>query len=363
LTFSNKIRPLFGSGRHAERHKRKYVDPRIQKDAFSSSNEIPSAMDSKAKFGLSVMGVKKVSAKIESKRSANVNLKYDFVTAKDSLLGPEGTRVAVRGSHLDGGVHQVQVTVEPSIENLRNKPKSLEPEKVHIIAHLLLKPIFANKSENRGHHYEKSFHKKMVDYGLTKAGSRPAGSSAGADAVIYNKITGKDLNIEVKQDTKAALGQLTIAYDPKKGGWHIPDDSRKGRPEYAKHIEKAGILDHMNKKYPQPETIRTTKSGRAPSITIKHSDLSPAKAYLQDHHADIVHIGSHGTYKIGKHDASGHGLPDMEGRGKWTIRDKHLDPNKRTTQFQIDGKYGLDPSHVNIAYDDHLEKFKKSIGY
>ena len=170
---------------------------------------------------------------------------------------------------------------------------------------------------------------------------------------------------EVKADVSAAMGQLTIRHDPAKGGWHIPEEARAKRPEYAKQIEQAGILEHMNKHHDPDKGVVTTASGRAQNVVMKHPNMEPANAYLKDHHADFVHVGDgFGTYRVGKRDATGHGLPPLSGTGKWTVRQKQGgNPKSRTVMFQPDGKKGLQKSHVNLENDEHLESFKKTIGH
>jgi hypothetical protein len=231
------------------------------------------------------------------------------------------------------------------------------------------------KTENKGHQTEKDFFERMQKRGLTPQGAKPAGSTAGSDVPVIDKrqntthlgrdVTSQanELNGEVKKNTGAAFGQITIAHDPKKGGWHIPDSARKRRPRYAAAIEKAGLIEHMNKNVPDPGKAVTTTSGKAQNITVGHPDLGPAEDYLKDHHVDFLHVDSHGTYKVGEHDATGHGLPRLTGKGLWTARQKTLDPNKRTIQFQPHGSKGLKPSHVHLGNDDHLDEFAKTLGH
>jgi hypothetical protein len=229
--------------------------------------------------------------------------------------------------------------------------------------------------KNEGTNYEKQTFKWFQKYGLTPKDAEPAGSGGGTDVPIINKkkqivhggkiTSGEDiLNGEVKQGHKAAFGQLTIQYHPKKG-WHIPDDAKKKRPKYAAEIEKAGILKHLNKYHrPDKDDIKTTDSGRAQNVYLKHPDLKPAESYLQDHHVHVLHVGSgYGTYYVGDKDETGHGLPKISGTGKWTIRDKAKNLNKRTVMFQPDGVKGLNRSDVNLDKEDHIQSFAKTLGH
>jgi len=248
-----------------------------------------------------------------------------------------------------------------------------DKKQVTIPVSKLLKP--GEEKVNLGTKYESDFVDRLRKHGLVPEKFQAAGSTAGADVMVLNKkknithpgrvMSGDSVfQGEVKQDITAAMGQLTIRHNKEKG-WHIPDDARAKRPKYAAEIEKAGILEHMNKTIPDPNTAETTASGRAKSIVLKHSDLSPADAYLQDHHVDFVQVGSgFGTYKVGDKDKTEHGLPGLRGNGKWTIREKQAgNKNSRTVMFQPDGKKGLIKSHVNLDDDKHLEDFKKTLGH
>ena len=231
-------------------------------------------------------------------------------------------------------------------------------------------------TKNEGHNYENETFARFQKHGLTPKDAKPAGSSGGTDVPIVNKkkqvvhggkiTSGEDiLHGEVKQGTTAAFGQLTIHHDSKKGGWHIPDDARGRRPQYAAEIEKSGILKHMNK-YQNPDKgqVESTASGRAKSITFKHPDLNPGEAYLKDHGVHVLHVGSgYGTYHVGDKDVTGHGLPSISGTGKWTVRDKHRNPKTRTVMFQPDGSKGLNKSDVNLDKDDHIQSFAKTLGH
>jgi len=231
--------------------------------------------------------------------------------------------------------------------------------------------------ENKGTKFESEFFNRMASHGLTPKNAKAAGSTAGTDVPIVNKKTNKInkgkvqssesvFHGEVKADVSAAMGQLTIRHDSAKGGWHIPEEARAKRPGYAKQIEQAGIIDHMNKHHdPEKHGVVTTASGRAQNVVMKHPNMEPANAYLKDHHAHFVHVGDgFGTYRVGARDATGHGLPALSGTGKWTVRQKQGgNPKSRTVMFQPDGKKGLKKSHVNLENDDHLQEFKKSIGH
>ena len=277
-----------------------------------------------------------------------------------------GDAVTIHGHRIDdSGKHMLTVS------------KTGSNEKKEVIASRLTKPIGKTQTENKGHLYEKAVFDRFKEHGLVPHGYKPAGSTAGTDVPILNKkknvshgsriVDPESRNLysgEVKKDTTAAFGQLTIQHHPDKG-WHIPDKARANRPKFAKAIEDAGILEHMNKHHPNPHESETTESGRAKTITMKHPDLKPAESYLQDHHVDVLQVGGgHGTYSVGEKDATGHGLPRLSGKGKWSIREKQFgNKTSRTVAFQPDGKKGLDNSHINLDHDEHMTPFKKTLGH
>jgi hypothetical protein len=280
-------------------------------------------------------------------------------TASDIGDIPKGTSVTLHGHQVINGVHHAVISAEGS-----DKKVTVPVSKLH-------KPKGSTKAENRGHQYEKQFFERMQNHGLVPEGHKPAGSTPGTDVPILNKKKKSKhqgtviFNGEVKKGTDAAFGQGTIHHDPAKGGWHVPDSLKAKRPEYAREIERSGVLDYMNKHHPDPNKMESTASGRAKSIRIPHPDLKPAEAYLRDHHVDVVQVGEgKGTYRVGEKDATGHGLPRMEGTGMWTVREKQLGNKRaRTVMFQPHGKSGLTPSSVNLDNDQHLEEFKKTLGH
>jgi hypothetical protein len=212
----------------------------------------------------------------------------------------------------------------------------------------------------------------MKHHGIMPKNMKGAGSTGGTDFAVHNKkkgefhaasVTGSLLNGETKNGTTAAMGQLTIHHTKEKG-WHIKDSQKQKRPEYAKHIEESGILDHMNKHHPDPEKEPTTTSGRSKTIEMKHPNLHPAEAYLKDHHVHVLQVGGHGTYKVGEKDETGHGLPSISGQGKWRIREKQKgNKSARTVAFHPDGVKGLNKSHIDLDKDSDLHSFKKTLGH
>jgi hypothetical protein len=234
----------------------------------------------------------------------------------------------------------------------------------------LFKPGEAPK--NKGHDYESKFVERLKHHNIMPSHLSGAGSTAGTDFAVEDRkkgtfhpgtVNGNLLNGETKDGVTAAMGQLTIHHTKEKG-WHVGDAARAKRPLYAKQIEKSGILDHLNKTIPDPHKAETTASGRAKTLEIKHPNLDPANAYLQDHHVHVLQVGGFGTYSVGKKDETGHGLPQISGNGVWRIREKQKG-NKaaRTIAFHPDGKKGLNKSHIDLDNDEHLFAFKKTLGH
>jgi hypothetical protein len=238
----------------------------------------------------------------------------------------------------------------------------------------LIKPT--TKSENLGHGYENDFVNRLKHHGLMNQEDTGAGSTAGTDFKLINKakktvhsgvVTDQpnQLSGETKLGHTAAFGQITIHHTPERG-WHITDRARANRPEYARAIEEAGVIKHMNENYGDLSSVVRTASGRAKNVVIKHPNMNPAESYLKDHHVDVLQVGGgKGTYRVGDKDATSHGLPRMSGKGQFIVREKRLTTagNVRTVQFSPDGKHGLESSSINLDHDEHIENIKKTLGH
>lgn len=287
---------------------------------------------------------------------------YTHKLAKSHGNLEAGSKLTLHKVEEIGGKFHVHASDENGNEHL------IPASKIH-------KP--GEEKPNKGHKFESDFIDRLKHHGLMPQEAQGAGSTSGTDFVLINKKkkmlhpgkvnsgTSSLFHGETKQGISAAMGQLTIRHTTDKG-WHIPDEARKKRPEYAKHIEKAGLLQYMNEHHdPDKHEIVTTKSGRAKSVEIKHPNLDPAKGYLQDHHVHVLHVGSgYGTYRVGSKDPTGHGLPELSGKGRWHIREKQFGNKRaRTIAFHPDGSKGLDKSHVNLEDDQHIQAFKKTLGH
>lgn len=270
---------------------------------------------------------------------------------------PAGSSVQIKGVRRIGG--KIHVDARDQSGNQQFIPLS----RLH-------KPGEAPK--NKGHDYESKFVDRLKQHGIMPHHLIGAGSTSGTDFAVENKnkkimhpgaVSGSMLNGETKDGVTAAMGQLTIHHNKEKG-WHISDGARAKRPLYAKEIEKSGVLNHMNKHFKNPNRTITTESGRAKTVEIKHPNLDPAHAYLQDHHVHVLQVGGYGTYSVGKKDETGHGLPNISGKGSWRIREKQKgNKSARTVAFHPDGRSGLNKSTHDLDKDEDLFKFKKTLGH
>jgi hypothetical protein len=274
-----------------------------------------------------------------------------------------GAPVSIHSHSVEDGVHHVTV--------------SSGKTKVKIPVNKLNKPVAA---KNRGLVQEGQLADHLRKHGLMEGAS--AGFTAGNDFHLIDKRGAKQKKIrgsegfsakgegiqgEHKSDIRTtAFGQLTLTRHPKTQKWHISDEARAKRPEYASAIEKASItvegkkkslLQHLNDTEP-PGTVNKTGF---------HSDetsLHPAHAYMRDHHVDVIHIDSHGTYRAGQSEQKDRhklGLPTMEGMGKFRVRQKQAsNPNSRTAQFSIKK---LNKSDVHVGTDDGAGEIKKRLGH
>lgn len=273
-----------------------------------------------------------------------------------------GDKVTLHSHSVEDGVHHVSVSKIGSAKKV-----SVPTSKLH-------KPVIA---KNIGFEKESALASRLSKHGLMSGSG--AGFTAGNDFHLIDKRGSKEKKIkgtegfpakeiqgEHKSDIKStAFGQITLSRHPKTGKWHISDEARAKRPGYADHVEKAtvtvggrkrSLLDHLNKTEPAGTRNKT-------GFESDETTTAPAHAYLKDHHVDVLHVDSHGTYRAGMsqhRDKHSLGLPSLNGAGKFRVRQKTDDTEKRTVQFSIKR---LDKSHVNLAHDDHLKALKAKLGH
>ena len=281
-----------------------------------------------------------------------------------------GDEVTVHAHSVDeNGNHFVHVS-QPNSDHIEKVPQS---------------SLLKNKVQrNRGLENENTLVAHLNKHGLMKRAG--AGFTAGNDFELEDNRTKKTikgssgehhetggnprggLQGEHKSNIKStAFGQITVVPHPETGKWHIPDHARQKRPEYAKAVESAkvtgpdgktrSLLDHMNE-YDKPGT-KNAGGGYS-----DHTDLSPAHSYFRDHHVNVAHIDSHGTFRAGlSHEKDTHktGLPQMEGQGRFRYRQKQpTNTNSRSIQFGITK---LNKSDVNIGTDEGATEMKKRLGH
>lgn len=239
----------------------------------------------------------------------------------------------------------------------------------------LLKPA-SSARKNKGLEQEGQLAQHLNKHGLMRGSG--AGFTGDNDFHLIDKRGFKEKRIggtegakgaiqgEHKSDIKStAFGQITLSRHPETGHWHIDAKARAKRPEYAQHVESANVtvngktkslLQHLNDTEP-PGT--TNKGG----FYSDHTSAAPAHAYMRDHHVDVAHIDTHGTFRAGmsEHkDMHKLGLPVLHGEGRFRTRQKTDNPDKRTVQFSLTK---LDKSHTNIGTDEGAMKLKKTLGH
>jgi len=237
--------------------------------------------------------------------------------------------------------------------------------------------------KNKGFEKEDSLVNHLNKHGIMKG--HGAGASDDNDFHLIDKRkpisksdngTGKNVNKiqgEHKSSLKtSAFGQITLSRHPQTGEFHISDEARANRPEFAAHVEKAMVtthdgrrirlLDHLNEQQPLDYKSKAGNS-KATDIYGEDQDLSPAHAYMRDHHVSVVHIDGHGTFRAGESehkDVHGLNLPKFEGKGRFRVRQKTPDPNKRTIQFSA---LSANKSPLDISTDEGAQSMKKILGH
>lgn len=280
-------------------------------------------------------------------------------------------KVTLHAHKVIDGVHHVVVS----------KPGS--SNRITITTNKIKKQSFA---KNIGFEQEAKLIHHLNSHGLMSGTG--AGATAGNDFHLIDKRLGKGKHIKIagsegitttkspvtgehKSNLTAAFGQITLNRHPKTQKWHISDKARAKRPEYAAAVENASItvngkkkkiIDHLNS-LQGPEYKPPVRRKTAEEIMSDDHDLAPAHAYMRDHHVDVVHIDSHGTYRAGKSekiDKHKLGLPKLQGIGRFRIRERTGKANARMVQFSV---RKLVKSHTNIGTDEDAKKIKKILGH
>jgi hypothetical protein len=286
-----------------------------------------------------------------------VGQKETHTLKKDNQHIPAKTKVTVHGHKVVDGKYHAVVSGGGS------------SKKINVPFTHVNKPVVA---KNKGLDYESKFVKTLNKHGLMSG--KGAGSTSGNDFHLIDKKTGKVHHGKVaehayqgesKKDLSAAYGQASLSHHPKKG-WHFSDKAKERFPHYTAAIEKATVtvgktkkplLKHVNEQFGAPHPVKKSSH----NVYSDPTDLHPAHAYMKDHHVDVLHVGSHGTYRAGlshHKDRTPLGLPKTEGEGRYRVRQKHR--NSLTVQFNIKK---LEKSSVHLDNPEHLNAIKKKLGH
>ena len=270
-----------------------------------------------------------------------------------------GTKLTVHGYKVIDGKHHAVVS------KVGGKTKHSVPfSKIN-------KPT---KAKNRGFDFETGVVSKLNAHGLMHGGG--AGFTGGNDFHLINKKTKKvhkgkmaetAYQGETKKDLSAAFGQASLTHTHERG-WHFSEKAEKRFPQYTAAIKAAKVTDangktkslikHINDTYGPPNRAKKSSTNIYSDAT---GDLHPMHAYLADHHVDVLHVGSHGTFRAGLSagkDRTGVGFPKASGNGRFRVRQKHA--NSLTVQFNVKN---LDKSSMHIENDEDLKTVKKKLGH
>jgi len=155
-----------------------------------------------------------------------------------------------------------------------------------------------------------------------------AGSSSDAPDVLLAR-NGQDHKLEVKQNSRAMMGQLELHHDPARGGWHVGDKSAAKYPKTAAEVGRSGFLDKINAQWSKPskDYKQNLKMGNV------YHDVKGVKAITSHYGADrgtpYIHIGGSGTYHTGK-DSAGTGAPALSGDTRYRARTKNRGTDEKT---------------------------------
>jgi hypothetical protein len=287
-----------------------------------------------------------------------IGKKMTHTLARDVGEMKAGSKVTVHSTREEGGKHFAMVSGESG-------------KKVEIPHNYMHKPEEAVKRRTeKGFEAERNIANKLKNRGLMDKNTSVAGSSGGVDFHIINKkknvrYGGKEANQiggESKISLSAKMGAIHVSHT-KERGWHLSDKIKKQKPHLAAAFEKSTVngtpvLKHMNEHWGDP-TGKKLKQ-----ITGDTTDLHPLHAYMTDHHADVLHIHTHGTFRGGlseKRDRTGGGFPTPKGTGRFTIGRERADGGV-SAAFRVH-RQGFEHSHIDLMKDEHLEKVAKKLGH
>lgn len=234
--------------------------------------------------------------------------------------------------------------------------------------------------ENRGIAYEKQIVLHLKRHGLMQKHTKHSGyTGEGNDFHLVNKKTdevyegraAKSLHQgEIKKNLRAAYGQASLQHTPE-SGWHFSDKVKQSQPRYTAAFENStivhrgqrmNIIDYLNTHHGPP-----TKENASKDVYSEHTDLHPMHAYLHDHNVDVMHVGTHGTYRGGlseKKDRGGLGLPVAKGNGRFRLRRrKYSNGEPRKTMTVQFNPTHMEKSHVNLEEEEGITHLKRRLGH
>lgn len=259
-----------------------------------------------------------------------------------------GSKITIHGHEVVNGKHHAIVS------------KSGSSQKVRMPISNILKPT---NTANAGIEHEDTFAKHLNRHGLMTG--RGGGSSERHDFHLENKNSGTKIHGETKSSLSAAFGQATLSHTSERG-WHFSDATKARFPHYTHAVENStvtrggvrkSLIGHINDTFGAPNKIKKSSE----NVYSDHSNLHPAHAYLRDHDVDVLHVGTHGTFRAGHSavkDRTSLGLPVASGGGRFRVRQK--DRNGLTVQFNVSH---LEKSPVDMSKSEHLSAIKRKLGH
>jgi len=283
-------------------------------------------------------------------------------------VGPlrAGTKVTIHKGYERDGSHYVDV--------------SQGKHRATVKTSSLFKPQgMVRRLGDAGFGAESAIVKHLQKHGLMDKADSGAGSTGGNDFYVRHasgqKYHGKHhetLQGESKINLKAKFGAAALAHDPKKGGWHVTDKARADKPRFTKSVESATVgsvplLKHLNKVWGDPR-----KGGKLSNVTTDVTDLKPLHAYNHDHNVDLMHVGTHGTFRVGRsaaRDRANLGLPLPRGTGRFSVGPERSGGDVAAA-FRVHNKddaakgtKSFAKSHIDITKDEHIKDIKRRLGY
>lgn len=274
-----------------------------------------------------------------------------------------GTSIKPVEQHVINGKHYTKVTHEGKDVLVPNS-KIKKPQEL------------IKRRGEAGFSKENALADVLKQEGLMRADAATAGSTGGHDFHI-KKPSGEEINGEERPNLDsdiggeskihlgAKFGSAFLSHNDEKG-WHITDKNRAKKPKFAEAIDNAtvnvdgkpkSLLQHLN------DTWGAPGDRHLPQVTSDTTDDSPAQAYFKDHGAHILHVHSHGTYRVGdSNDQDIHNtqLPTISGMtGRFTVGRERKGGGVQVS-FRPH-KPSLAASTVDLMNPEHRKQFAQNI--